>query len=116
MVRKPVVFCLFALLLVLVLPSLAKAENPASPKPAGKLSAPACGDSGAAAASTAPDFLFDQAPELAELPGNVEDPMPAACYPIIYKCVKCTISTVKICEYWSCSGTLKGCYPCSNHC
>lgn len=117
MFRKPVVFCLFALALFLVLPSLAMAENPAAPTAlAGKPSGPVCGTGGAAPASAAPDFVLDQAPESAELPGNIEDPIPAACYPIIYKCIKCTINTVKICEYWSCSGTLKACYPCANHC
>ena|SRR5215213_8520654 len=114
MLRKPVVLCLFALALFLVLPSLAMAENsPASNLTCGNRAA---APTNAAPANAAPAFFADQALEPEELPGDAEKPIPAACPDKIYKCVKCTINTVKICEYWTCSGTLIGCYPCSNHC
>lgn len=129
MLRKPVVFCLIALAFFLVLPSLAMAENPASPvAAAGQLGTavsdvkggPVCGNLGAAQASVAesvaPDFLLDPALEPEELPADVEKPFLAGCLPIIYRCVKCTINTRKECQYWSCSGTLIGCGPCRTAC
>jgi len=111
MLRKPVLSVL-VLALFVVFPKLAAAQGSASP-------AEVVSQPGTSVSDTELAAILGQAPEAEELPGVNESPVspiPMACPWTYYKCVRCTPSTIKQCEYWGCSGTLKGCGPCLPAC